>query len=392
MRRSPLALVAFVAVVLSAALAGAGCGAGPGTNLPPPTTIVRRPLPDAMKVRRAIAYSGYREGENPDLQKYPSEAEIQQDLELLVRGGWGLIRLFDTGPHAERVLKVIRDRHLDLQVMLGVWISGAKAAHDAENQDQIRRCVALVTQYDDLVAAISVGNETLDDWSNVRTPPADLAAYITQVRGLVRQPVTTDDSWLPFMLGMDGATDYADVIQVARAADFLSLHVYAFADAFYESWPWQQLEVAEADRAMAMMDAAIAYSKEAVRGVRETMLAQNLDIPLVIGEWGWKSATSADANSLPERKIERWFAHPVNQKIFYDAIVDWVYGQAKDADSPAIAFYFEAFDEPWKDIDDNWGLFDVTRTPKYVVWEQFPELKPANAPAYSTKDAVYYKP
>lgn len=378
---------------LTLALAAAGCGAGASANLPPPTNdFVRRPLPDAMVVRRAIAYSGYREGENPDLQKYPSEAEIKQDLELLVRGGWGLIRLFDTGPHAERVLAVIRANHLDLKVMLGVWISGAKAAHDAENQDQIQRCVALVSQYDDLVAAVSVGNETLDDWSNVKTPPADLAAYITQVRGLVHQPVTTDDSWLPFMLGKDGTTDYGDVIRVAQAADFLSLHVYAFADAYYESWDWQQKAVPEADRAMAMMNAAIAYSKEAVHGVHETMLGRNLDIPLIIGEWGWKSATSATDTSPRERAIERWFAHPVNQKIFYDAIIDWVYGKARDADSPAIAFYFEAFDEPWKDVDDNWGLFDVSRTPKYVVWEQFPELKPADAPAYSTKDAVYYRP
>jgi exo-beta-1,3-glucanase (GH17 family) len=140
------------------------------------------------------------------------------------------------------------------------------------------------------------------------------------------------------------------------------------------------------------MKAAVAYTKEAVRGVRQTMLAQDLEIPLVIGEWGWKSATSATATSDPERAIERFFAHPVNQKIFYDAIVDWVYGKSRDADSPVIAFYFEAFDEPWKDVDDNWGLFDVSRKAKYVMWEQFPELKPADAPAYQTKDAVYWKP
>jgi hypothetical protein len=50
--------------------------------------------------------------------------------------------------------------------------------------------------------------------------------------------------------------------------------------------------------------------------------------------------------------IEIHCAHPVNQKLFHDDLTSWVYGAAKDADSPLAAFYFEAFDEPWKGA---WG-------------------------------------
>ncbi len=382
-------VLALLLVTLLAACGGAtAMVAGPDAT---PDGFVRRHIPDALLARKAIAYSGYRVGQNPDLHIYPSEAEIKQDLELLVRGGWGLIRLFDTGPHAERVLKVIAENHLELKVMLGVWISGGKALHEAENRDQIQRCVMLVKQYDALVAAVSVGNEVLDDWSNVRTPAAELAAYISEVRGLITQPVTTDDSWLPFMLGKDGATDYSDVILVARAADFLSLHVYAFADAFYESWEWRQENVPEDRRAMAMMNAAIAYTKASIRDVRVVLQGKGIDIPIMIGEMGWKSTTHASAADAPERAIERYFAHPYNQKVFYDATVDWVYGKSKDADSPIAAFVFEAFDEPWKSDDDNWGLFDVTRTPKFVIWGLYPELEPVGAMAPGESDAVYYK-
>src|SRR5215207_2817572 len=49
----------------------------------------RRTIPADVLARRAVAYSGYRAGQSPDVQAYPSEAQIQEDLELLVRGGWG---------------------------------------------------------------------------------------------------------------------------------------------------------------------------------------------------------------------------------------------------------------------------------------------------------------
>jgi exo-beta-1,3-glucanase (GH17 family) len=296
--------------------------------------------------------------------------------------------------HAERVLAVIEARQLDLKVLLGVWISGGKATADAANRVQLDRAVALAEQYPQLVVAISVGNETLDSWSNVRTPPADLAAYIQEVRRRTSLPVTTDDSYLPFLLGADGDFSYADVIEVLRVVDFLSIHVYAFADAFWGSWDYQQESVPEGERAAAMMAAALAYTRDATRQVREVLAAHDLDMPVVIGELGWKSKTKHDASAPPEDAIELFFSHPVNQKIYYDAMLAWTYGDARDGDSPDAAFHFEAFDEPWKDAwgDDGWGLFDVDRKAKYVLWEAFPSHRPADAPDYTAADAVYYRP
>jgi exo-beta-1,3-glucanase (GH17 family) len=381
LRRGSLWLLVLLAV--------AACG---GSSNGAPWT--RRDLAEAALARKAIAYSGYRAGQSPDLQIYPSEAEIKADLDLLVRGGWTLLRLFDSGPHAERVLKVIKDHQLDMKVMLGVWIAGAPDGHDAANREQMERCIALAAAYPDQVVAVSVGNETLDDWSNVRVSPQDLAAYILEVRDRVAVPVTTDDSWLPFTLTADGETSYADVIEVLEVVDFLAIHVYAFADAFYGSWNWKQEAHAEAGRAAAMMDAALAYSKQSVASVQAVLDQHGLERPILITEIGWKSETHANAESPPEDAIERFFAHPVNQKMFNDAVTDWVYGSRRAADAPRAAFLFEAFDEPWKGEwgDDGWGLFDVERRPKYVVWDLYPDLRPADAPAYSASDAVYYRP
>src|SRR5881394_4036318 len=178
------------------------------------------PLPDDVLARKGMSYSGYRTGEDPHAKKYPTEAEIKEDMQLLLRGGWSFIRLFDCSRHGELVLKVIRDNGFDIKVQLGVWLAGKKSGFDALNQDEIDRCVALDSTYSDIIAAVSVGNETLDDWSSVRVPPAELLEYIAEVRARVAHPITTDDLYLPFMFGNSGTTSYADVVDVVKAVDF----------------------------------------------------------------------------------------------------------------------------------------------------------------------------
>jgi exo-beta-1,3-glucanase (GH17 family) len=362
--------------ILVAVIALGACGA-PGAPVRDDDDDLRALPPDVL-ARPAIAYSGYRAGQSPDVQVYPSEEEIEADLRLVVRGGWRWIRLFDAGPHAERVLRVIDRAELDLVVLQGAWIAGA-----GDNRADLERAVALATQYPEIVVAISVGNETLDDWSNIRVSPAELVEHIQWARERVTVPVTTDDSWFPFTFGRDGATSYEDVALVAAAADLLSIHVYAYADAPYGGWDWKQEAVPEAARAVAMMDASLEYSRDAVRQVQAALASRGLERPIVIGEIGWKSAPGAD-----EEQIEPYLAHPVNQQMFRARLGAWT-----DADELA-AFWFEGFDEPWKAEwgDDGWGLLDVDRRPKLAVRDVYPDLVPDDAPAYTEADAVYYRP
>lgn len=342
----------------------------------------KRCLPDDVMHRHAIAYSGYRTGQDPRTETYPSKEEILDDLKLLQRGGWTLLRLFDSGVHGQRTVEVIAENDLDMKVQLGVWIDGPKETDDEANQIQIENGIALANEYEDIVISVSIGNEVLDDWSSVRTPPADLAEYILQVRDEITQPVATDDMYIPFQ--MQG--QYADVDQVIEVVDFLSVHVYAFIDAQW-SWPWKQLELPDGpERAPAMMEEGFEYTKAAFKSVRTALTLMDLDLPLVIGEAGWKSRPTKPDPAAGEA----FRAHQVNQKVFYQQLMNWVYGEGRDADSPVGAFYFEAFDEPWKGQDDGWGLFSVEREAKFVIACDFPELAPEGEPAYTLEDAVYY--
>lgn len=340
-----------------------------------------RCLPEADLHRLGVSYSGYRAGQAPSLELYPELAQIREDLQLLLARGYSWIRLFDSGVHAERTLQVIREDGLDIKASLGIWIEGPSATQEAKNQADIARGVALAQQYEDIVIGVSVGNETLDDWSSIRTPPADLAAYITQVRELVTQPVTTDDMYPPYQM----AGLYEDVEQVVAAIDYVSLHIYAFIDA---QWSWnyyQDVYPAGPERARAMMDAGMAYTKDMVRSVRAAHVAKGFDLPIVIGEAGWKSVATK-----PGESGEQFRAHPLNQQQYYRDFISWVAGPTRDQDSPEAALYFEAFDEPWKGIDDGWGLFDVERRPKFVISCSYPQLEPSGPTEYAPSDAVYY--
>jgi exo-beta-1,3-glucanase (GH17 family) len=347
-----------------------------------------RSIPPDVLARKAICYSGYRANENPygSPPTYPTEAEVTSDLNLLVQGGWTFLRLFDCSQHASVTLQAIRDGHFDIKVLLGVGVFGPDATMGSQTEADIQRCLALNATYSDIIVAFSVGNETLDDWSNILTPVADLTKYIQEVRSQVSQPVTTDDFTPVFSLGSDGMYSYAPVAQVIQNIDFIDLHTYPFIDAPYSSWDYQQLAVAAGpQRAVAMMTAAQAYNVSNVKTVHQALTPMGLDRPIVIGETGWKTSPIAGS-------FEVSLSHPVNQQMYYSTIESWVYGATKDANSPLAVFYFELNDEPWKSPDDNWGLFDTNRYAKYVLWDQFPNMKPPGAPTYSPSDAVYYKP
>ena len=85
-------------------------------------------------------------------------------------------------------------------------------------------------------------------------------------------------------------------------------------------------------------------------------------MPIIIGETGWKASPTGGPPTFR--------THPVNQKMYYDRLQAW---KAAGGTGPKNIVYFEAFDEPWKQGDDGWGLFNVQRQARFVVQSLFPD-------------------
>lgn len=298
----------------------------------------------------AICYSGYRDGQNPGEQTYPNLAEIREDLAIL-RKQWGLLRLYDCSPHADRVLQVIAEDRLPFQVMLGAYLGaemnnfgcpwGATFTEEqleasrAENGAELERLVALANRYPDIVFSVAVGNEATVDWTDHYVPVPRMIEYVRRVKAAVSQPVTFCENYVPWQHKLR---------DLVPELDFISLHTYPV---------WEYKHIHE----------ALEYTKDNVHSV--TRLYP--DKPLVITEAGW--CTNSNGRGMhAEHAVQEL------QAIYYQDLMDWT--RAEDL----LCFVFEAFDESWKGSPDplepekHWGLFTVDRKPKLVMQTLYPEL------------------
>lgn len=343
----------------------------------PGNTSTLRPLPADFGSRNAVSYSPFRTAKNVADRdnEVITAAMIKQDLDLLLLGRFTLVRLFDSSEKVARLtLQIIREHKLDIKVMLGIYVHHDNPAY---NDAEISRGIMLANTYKDIVMAVSVGNETMVSWSFNRFDTLAMKGFIDTVRKSVDQPVTTDDNWAFFAWNGGGEQNPAPIL---ASIDFVAMHTYPLLDSVYspDLWDWRQAAVAPKRRAVAMVDAAISRAKFEYAAVRSHMDALGLKaMPIVIGETGWQ----ADPVKVPFR------ADPVNQKMYVERLNAWRAAR----DGPQTIFYFEAFDEPWKEGDDKWGLFNVKRQARPVVQHLYPRAiwEPGH---YTSADAAYVTP
>jgi exo-beta-1,3-glucanase (GH17 family) len=300
----------------------------------------------------AVAYSGFREGQHPDRGNgavNPSDAEILEDLEILVDHGFRLVRMYDTGENTAATLRLIRENDIPIKVLLGIWLDAEISNHEGcpwldepipdeklaankiKNAKEIERGIGLANDYEDIVVAVNVGNEALVDWNDHMVPLEQVIEYVRQVKAAIEQPVTVADNYEWWI--RDGAPLSAEL-------DFIGVHTYPV---------WEDKPI----------DEALAYTIENIEGVRAALP----DKPIAILEAGWATT----ASEFGER------ANEADQLRYYQEMKAWA------EETNTTLFWFEAFDEPWKGDENDphgaekhWGLFFVDRTPKLVFRERPP--------------------
>ena len=302
-----------------------------------------RPLGDSWR-GPAIAYSGYRAGQSPGGAQ-PSRDQVAHDLRILARN-WRLLRVYAAGLHARDVLEVIRDERLDLKVMLGIWLDREPGSEHG-NARQIAEGIRLANEFEDIVAAVSVGNEVLIEWTAHPVREDQVIRYVREVRAGVSQPVTVADNYVWWR-------DHGAAL--AREVDFITMHTYPI---------WERKDI----------DEALSYTVANYQAVR----AVHPDRLIVIGEAGWATYTEGNLHvprAGDEQKQQRYFAE----------LTDWA------RENGVTVFFFEAFDEPWKGTgtEGHWGLFTADRKTKLAMRELYPELMPGGptSPTYPERIAA----
>ena len=336
----------------------------------------------------AISYGGYR-GKSREVQ--PSIEDIKEDLQIMFAQGFRVIRTYDLHhPFAENTLKAISelknsDSDFEMYVMLGAWIQCKDAftdipIHNEEdlegNKVEIVEAVRLAQDYQDIVKVIAVGNEAMVHWAtSYHLEPKYVLKWVKYLQDLKINGTINNNIWITssdnFASWGGGSEEYHndDLDELIRSVDYVSMHTYAFHDTYYNPVFWNlsgdSEDLSKKDIIKKAIQKAVEYELSQFNSVQEYVHGIDLSKQVHIGETGWSSVASdlygyGGTEAADEYKLG----------LYYEMITDVCVAKSISC------FYFSAFDEPWKDSqnengsENHFGLFTVHGEAKYPLWKK----------------------
>ncbi|MFN7792935.1 MAG: glycosyl hydrolase family 17 protein, partial [Cyclobacteriaceae bacterium] len=335
----------------------------------------------------AICYEGYREKSR---EQQPTIAQLQEDLKILSAMGIRIVRTYNVQlPHASNLLKAIHelkvvDPNFEMYVMLGAWIDCKNAWTDQapdhnieslQNEGEIGRAVALANQYPDIVKILAVGNEAMVRWAaSYFVQPSVILKWVTHVQSLKAEGKLPKDLWITcsddFASWGGGDSSYhtEDLEKIIKAVDYISMHTYPYHNTHYNPnfWrvPAEESKLSEVEKADAAIVRAVAFAKAQYDSVASYVKSLGVNKPIHIGETGWASASDGFYGREGSRATDEY-----KQGKYYHLMREWT------NTSGISCFYFEAFDEQWKDAanpngsENHFGLFGLSGEAKYPIWK-----------------------
>ncbi len=336
----------------------------------------------------AISYGGYRSNSR-DIQ--PTIAQLKDDMKILSAMKIKILRTYNTHlAQAANLLQAIdelkkEDPNFEMYVMLGAWINCKNAwtdqpvNHDKESEEEntaeIQRAVDMANQYPDIVKIIAVGNEAMVKWATSYYVQAKvILKWVYYLQDLKRSNQLSKDIWITssdnFASWGGGEEVYhtEDLTKLIAAVDFVSLHTYPMHDTHYNPYFWGIEESEESfsdkEKIKAAMERARDYAKIQYRNTANYIKKLGLNKDIHIGETGWATVSNSLYGSEGSKASDEY-----KSGLYYQLMRDWT-NEEKIA-----CFYFEAFDETWKDAqnpggsENHFGLFDIKGKAKYPLWK-----------------------
>ncbi len=336
----------------------------------------------------AISYGGYRQNSR-DIQ--PTVEELKEDMKILAAMNIKLLRTYNTRlKHASNVLKAIHelkteDPDFEMYVMLGAWIDCENAwtdqppNHDKENAEaneaEIQRAIKLAKLYPDIVKIIAVGNEAMVKWAtSYYVQPWVILKWVNHLQNLKQEGELPKTLWITssdnFASWGGGDKEYhvEDLNKLIKAVDFVSMHTYPMHDTHYNPQFWGILEgedtLTTIKKINTAMERARDYAIAQYQSTTDFIKSIDSTKPIHIGETGWASASNGFYGKEGSKATDEY-----KEGIYYQLMRTWTNKHNISC------FYFEAFDEPWKDAnnsggsENHFGLFRVNGAAKYAVWD-----------------------
>lgn len=337
----------------------------------------------------AISYGGYRKNSR-SIQ--PTVNQLKEDLLILHAMGIRLLRTYNVHlPHASNVLKAISELNQEKQgfemyVMLGAWIDCKNAWTDKQpdhfqeserNQVEIAKSVELANQYPEIVKIIAVGNEAMVKWAeSYYVQPEVILKWVKHLQNLKKKQQISSELWITSSDdfsswgGGDPLYHTPALNQLIREVDFVSMHTYPMHNTHYHPIFWGVSPSEKRLPKKEKLEKAMQRARDFAIGQYQQVKAYVEKIapgkPVHIGETGWASSSDGFYGLEGSRACDEY-----KEMLYYQEMRNWTNSQGISC------FYFEAFDEPWKDSgnaqgsENHFGLITVDGKVKAALWEQF---------------------
>ncbi len=335
----------------------------------------------------AISYGGYRQ-KTRDIQ--PTIPELKEDMKILSAMGIKILRTYNVQlQQAPNLLKAIselkkEDESFEMYVMLGAWIDCQNAWTDMEphheveseqNAGEIDRAVALAKTYPDIVKVIAVGNEAMVRWAtSYFVRPKVILKWVNHLQGLKKAGELPKDLWITSSDdfsswgGGDASYHTKDLEDLIKAVDYISMHTYPMHNSHYnpEFWlvPENEMNLSANEKVELAMQRALKFSQKQYDSVTNYVKSLGLNKPIHIGETGWATISNGHYGVNGSRATDEY-----KSGRYHQLMRDWT-NKAKIS-----CFYFEAFDEQWKDShnskgsENHFGLINLKGEAKYALWD-----------------------
>lgn len=335
----------------------------------------------------AISYGGYRK-KTRDSQ--PSLKELKDDLKILHAMDIRILRTYNVRlPHAANILKAIKelkaeDKNFEMYVMLGAWIDCKNAwtelplnhnEESSKNASEIKRAVELANMYPDIVKIIAVGNEAMVKWAAAYfVQPHIILKWVKHLQDIKKEGKLDKNVWITssdnFASWGGGGSEYhtPELEELIKSVDYLSIHTYPMHDTHYNPIFWgvmpKETKLRNTQKLDKVMNRALSYAVSQYDSVASYVKSLGIEKPIHIGETGWASASDGFYGPNGSKASDEY-----KQSLYYHKMREWA------TKNQIKCFYFEAFDEPWKDAqnpkgsENFFGLFTVEGKAKHALWD-----------------------
>jgi len=335
----------------------------------------------------AISYGGYR-AKSRDAQ--PTVPQLKDDMRILSAMGIKILRTYNVQlAHASNVLKAIRELKqenpdFEMYVMLGAWIDCKNAWTDQapdhnveseQNAGEIERAVKLANEYPDIVKVVAVGNEAMVKWAeSYYVQPDVILKWVNHLQGLKKEGklpkhlwITSSDDFSSWG-GGDTALQVPALAELVKAVDYISMHTYPYHNTHYNPAFWkvpaEEANLDDLEKVEAAMQRSLAFAQAQYQAVSDYVKSVGVEKPIHIGETGWATVSNGHYGPKGSKATDEY-----KQGRYHQLMREWTNQEGISC------FYFEAFDEPWKDAgnplgsENHFGLFTVDGKAKYPIWD-----------------------